>query len=189
MTPYVTQCLRGTGCFPLCLVSKATEQKKGTGPRARNLASCPGFIVDQLRALGQATLGHCLLISKMRYSLFHKTVLSVSNPGAFTLAVPSGWVFLLRAVWLLPATFLIRLTLTSLLKTGNCRVVFMPFSLRCPLFFITLSLQFPRLHSAQNFLIIYLLRCVICHPSYLSASFTRADFCLRCSVMYLRHRD
>ena len=186
MTPYVSQCLRGTACFPLCLESKATKQKKGTGPRARNLAFCPGFIVDQLCALDQVTLGHCLLISKMRYSFFHKIVLSVSNSGAFTLAVPSGWVFLLRAVWLLPAAFLIRLTLTSLLKTGNCRLCSHP-----PLSFFrnAVSLQFPRLHSAQNFLIIYLLRCVICCPSSLNASFTRADFCLRCSVMYLRHRD
>lgn len=99
MTPCLSQCPSGTGHRPLCLESKGTEQKKGLNGEPGALASHPGSVVDQLCALDQVTLGHWLFISKMGSSRFHKMILSEAN-GAFTLAVLSGWVFPMRAVWL-----------------------------------------------------------------------------------------
>lgn len=99
MTPCVSQCPSRTGRCPLCLESKGTEQKEGLNREPGALASRPGSVVDQLCALDQVTLGHWLLISKMGSSRFHKMILSEAN-GAFTLAILSGWVFPLRAVWL-----------------------------------------------------------------------------------------
>lgn len=78
---------------------EAAKQKEGLNREPGALASRPGSVVDQLCALDRVTLGHWLLISEMGSSCFHKMILSEAN-GAFTLAVLSGWVFPLRAVWL-----------------------------------------------------------------------------------------
>lgn len=99
ITPWVSQCPSRTGPRPLRLVIEATKQKEGLNREPGALASRPGSVVDQLCALDRVTLGHWLLISEMGSSCFHKMILSEAN-GAFTLAVLSGWVFPLRAVWL-----------------------------------------------------------------------------------------
>ena len=87
--------------------------KEGLNREPGALASRPGSVVDQLCALDQVTRGHCLLISKMGSSHFHKMILLEAN-GAFALAILSGWVFPCELCGCLPNTFLVGLTLTSL---------------------------------------------------------------------------
>lgn len=110
-TPCVSQCPGRAGPFPP--PGERAHLKEGLHREPGALASRPGSVVDQLCALDQVTLGHCLLIRKMGSSHFHKMILLEAN-GAFALAILSGWVFPCELCGCLPNTFLVGLTLTPL---------------------------------------------------------------------------
>ena len=108
-----TPCVSHCPGRPFPLPGERAHLKEGLDREPGALASRPGSVVDQLCALDQVTLGHCLLISNMGSPHFHKMILLEAN-GAFALAVLSGWVFPCELCGCLPNTFLVGLTLTSL---------------------------------------------------------------------------